>query len=76
MLGAGALPPNYVRNVTFINASGRSLVIVGEFKSHNKESVNIEANAEVTIEKTIDHGDFQTVDPIESVEVKSTLDSN
>jgi hypothetical protein len=29
MLGAGALPPNYVRNVTFENATGVALLITG-----------------------------------------------
>ena len=29
MLGAGVLPPNYVRNVTFENATGVALLITG-----------------------------------------------
>ena len=29
MLGAGALPPNYVRNVTFENSTGIALLITG-----------------------------------------------
>ena len=35
MLGAGALPPNYVRNVTFENATGFALTVTGTFKSNN-----------------------------------------
>jgi hypothetical protein len=29
MLGVGVLPPNYVRNVTFENATGVALLITG-----------------------------------------------
>jgi len=76
MIGSGALPPSYVRNVTFINATGRPLVVVGSFKSQNQQEFNIDANATQTIERSIDHGDYQTVDAIENSQIRNIGDSN
>ena len=35
MYGAGVLPPSYVRNVTFENATGFAVIVTGSFKSNN-----------------------------------------
>ena len=70
MLGAGALPPDYVRNVTFVNASGHELLITGLFASNNKETICVDDGATGTIERNIDHGSYQLVDPLERVTIR------
>ena len=75
MLGAGVLPPNYVRHVTFENATGITLLIKGSFRSNNQGSISVAAGATETLERTIDHGDYQLVDPIEHVTVHPETDS-
>ena len=74
LVGAGALPPNYVRNVTFENATGHALLITGQFKSNNQESISLAEGATETLERTIDHGDYQLVDPVERVTVHRASD--
>ena len=75
MLGAGVLTQNYVRNVTFENATGFPVIVTGSFRSNNQLSHTIDAGAAMTVERDIDHGDYQTVDPIENVVVKRSGDS-
>lgn len=65
-----ALPPAYVRRVILKNTTSLPLTFRVQFKQ-NSATYTAEPGATVEIEGTIDHGDWQSVDPVEKITAES-----
>jgi hypothetical protein len=65
-----ALPPAYVRRVILRNTTQLPLKFNVQFQQ-NTSTFTAEAGATVEIENTIDHGDWQAVDPVEKITAQS-----
>lgn len=65
-----ALPPAYVRRVILRNTTSLPLTFLVHFKE-TQGTYTAEPGASVEIEGTIDHGDWQAVDPVERIVAQS-----
>ena len=66
--------PNYVRMVSVHNHSEHTLKFDAHFQQGNTASFTVEPHGHQDIEFTIDHGGYQTVDPVTKISVH--YDSN
>ena len=63
-LEAQVLPPNYVRSINFHNSTGVDATVHVSFESGAKETYTAKENSDLKVEKDIDHGTWQGVDPV------------
>jgi hypothetical protein len=69
MLGAGCVPPSYIRSIVLRNLSPSSLKIKTIHSSGDIHSHSLDPTQTKKIEITLSHDTFQTVDPIKSFRV-------
>ena len=65
--------PQYVRSANFVNNVNTPLLIKLTFESKETEQYTLQAEAgsRLDVEKSINHGSFETCDAIEHVHVRS-----
>ena len=67
---SGLLPPSYCRSATFQNKTGTAVKLIIYFESGETDELSRLTNgSSVTVERSINHGTWDAVDPIKRVEV-------
>ena len=71
-----ALPPRYVRSAILRNTTGATVTVKGFFQHDATTTWTLAPGQTVTVERSIDHGDWQQVDPLVKVSVHNEGDGN
>lgn len=65
----GCCTPSICKSATFQNSSGTKVKLCAEFKSGDKEEHIVPNGNSVKVEKTINHGTWWAMDPLQKVKI-------
>ena len=67
---SGLPPPSYCRAATFQNKAGTEVKLIIHFESGETDELSRQTNgSSITVERSINHGSWDAVDPIKRVKV-------